>query len=206
MSRKLLIATTNAGKAREIAVLMGDLQMEIVHLGDLPPMPEPPEDQGTFEGNAIRKARHYGGLSKLPTLAEDAGLEIPVLDGWPGVYSSRVAPSDPERVALVLDRMKDHSGEAREARFVSVAAFFNPMRDFVQTFVGVCQGIIIEEPRGRNGFGYDPIFWHPGFGRTMAQLSPDEKNVVSHRGQSFRALAKWLRVYQWDGPVNVRRR
>ena len=197
MSHKLLIATTNKGKAREIAVLLTGLPFDILHLGDFPAMPESPEDEDTFEGNAIQKARHYGLISKLPTVAEDAGLEIPVLDGWPGVFSSRVAATDKERIALVLERMRNHSGEAREARFVSVAAFFDPEKDFVKTFVGVCQGELIEEPRGENGFGYDPIFWHPGYGLTMAQLSVEEKSLVSHRGQSFRALSRWLKEYEW---------
>ena len=196
MPSKLLIATTNHGKALEIASLLADLPLRTVYLGDFPAISEAPEDTDTFEGNAIQKARHYGALSRFPTIAEDAGLEIPILDGWPGVYSSRVASSDKERVALVLDRMKNHAGEAREARFVSVAAFFDPAKDFIKTFVGVCQGILTEEPRGENGFGYDPIFWHPGYGKTMAQLTTEEKNLVSHRGQSFGALARWLKTYQ----------
>jgi XTP/dITP diphosphohydrolase len=196
MSAKLLIATTNKGKTREIAVLLSGLPLDLLHLGDLPPMPESPEDSPTFEGNAIQKARHYGFLSSLPTVAEDAGLEIPVLDNWPGVFSSRVAPTDSARVALVLDRMKNHSGEAREARFVSVAAFFDPSKDLIKTFIGVCQGELTDEPHGENGFGYDPIFRHPGYGKTMAQLSVEEKSLVSHRGQSFRALARWLSDYK----------
>jgi XTP/dITP diphosphohydrolase len=197
MKGKLLIATTNAGKAREIGVLLKDLHAEISSLVDFPPIPGPPEDQETFEGNAIQKAKYYGEATGMCTVAEDAGLEIPILDGWPGVYSSRVAPTDRERVALALERMKGHAGEAREARFVSVAAFFDPRRDLVETFVGICQGILTEEPRGENGFGYDPIFWHPGYGMTLAQLSTEEKNLISHRGQSFRALATWLRDHKW---------
>jgi XTP/dITP diphosphohydrolase len=197
MEHRLLIATTNAGKTREIASLLSGLPIDIIHLGDLPPMPESPEDSDTFEGNAIQKAHHYGLLSKIPTVAEDAGLEIPILDGWPGVYSSRVAPTDKERVALALERMSHHSGEAREARFVSVAAFFDPSKDFIKTFYGICQGELTMEPIGENGFGYDPIFWHPGYGRTLAQLSIEEKSLVSHRGQSFGALARWLKEYEW---------
>jgi XTP/dITP diphosphohydrolase len=194
VTSKLLIATTNKGKTREIAVLMAGFPVEIVNLSNLPTMPESPEDVGTFEGNAIQKAKHYGTLAQLPTVAEDAGLEIPILDGWPGVYSSRVAPTDRERVELVLEKMKNHSGEAREARFVSVVAFFDPAKDFVKTFHGICQGILIEEPRGENGFGYDPIFWHPGYGMTMAQLSTEEKNLISHRGQSFGSFARWMKA------------
>jgi len=197
MPPRLLIATTNSGKAREIAAILAEVPVEPVYLGELPPMPGAPEDRDTFEGNAIQKARHYGSLSGLATIAEDAGLEIPALEGWPGVYSSRVAPTDRERVALALERLAGRTGEDRDARFVSVAAFFDPEKDFIKTFFGVCQGQLIEEPRGDNGFGYDPIFWHPGYGRTLAQLSTEEKNLVSHRGQSFRALARYLKDYKW---------
>jgi len=201
MPPKLLIATTNPGKAREIAALLADLPVECVHLGDIEPMPEAPEEGNTFEENARAKAEHYGQLSGLPTIAEDAGLEIPALDDWPGVQSARVAGTDSDRIALVLDRMKGKGGKFREARFVSLAAFYDPASGEVEMFRGVCQGTLLDEPRGKNGFGYDPIFWHPGYGRTLAELSTDEKNLISHRGQSFRALARWLSESDWGGGV-----
>jgi len=195
MPPKILIATTNQGKVREITELIGDLPLEFINLNDpsLPEMPEATEDGDTFEENAILKARHYGSLSGMPTIAEDAGLQIPALDGWPGVRSSRIADTDEERLQMVLDRMEGKKDEERLALFVSVAAFFDPSDNNLETFLGVCQGSLIEEPRGSNGFGYDPIFHHPGYGRTMAEVSTVEKNLVSHRGQSIRALARWLK-------------
>ena len=200
MTRKLLIATTNAGKAREIAKILHDLPIECLHLGEIDPegmIHKAVEDGATFEENAIRKAEHYARASGLPTVAEDAGLEIPVLDGWPGVMSARVAETDTERVAIALEKMKGKSGEARLARFVSVVAFYNPETRETKTFRGFVEGTLAEEPRGVNGFGYDPIFLHPGYGRTMAELTTEEKNKVSHRGQSFREMARWLREYEW---------
>jgi len=189
---KLLLATFNKGKAREIASLLGEVPVEIVYLSSFPDIPEAAEISDTFEGNARAKAEHYGSLTGLYTVAEDAGLEIPALGGWPGVLSARVASTDADRIALVLDKMKGKKGHERGARFVSVAAFYAPNEGFMKTFLGVCQGFLTEEPRGESGFGYDPIFWHPGYGRTLAQLSTEEKNLVSHRGQSFRALGRWL--------------
>ncbi len=197
MPTRILIATTNPGKAREISALLEDLPVKIVHLGDpeFADLPEASEDGDTFEENAIQKAKHYAELSGLPTIAEDAGLQIPALDGWPGVRSARVAATDVERVRLVLDRMKGKKYKERLAMFISVAAFFDPSNENLETFLGVCQGSLAEEPRGENGFGYDPIFIHPGYGKTMAELTTEEKNLVSHRGQSFRALARWLKTY-----------
>jgi len=201
MPRTILIATTNKGKLREITELIGEIPVEFIDLShaSLPDMPEASEDGDTFEENAILKARHYGNLSGMPTIAEDAGLQIPVLDGWPGVRSSRVASSDEERVALALEKMKGREGEDRLAIFVSVAAFYDLSDDNLETFLGVCQGLLLEEPRGHNGFGYDPVFFHPGYGRTMAEISTTEKNLVSHRGQSIRALARWLKGYYGEG-------
>lgn len=194
---KLLIATTNQGKVREIKKLTSDLEIEIVHLADpiLPDMPEALEDGRTFAENALKKAMHYGDLSGLPTVAEDAGLEIPSLDNWPGVHSARVADSDEERVALALGKMKEIEGEDRIGRFVSVVAFYNPSDQTSEFFNGIVEGEILGEPRGENGFGYDPIFYYPEFGKTFAELTSEEKNSVSHRGQSFRKFVKWLRNY-----------
>jgi XTP/dITP diphosphohydrolase len=200
MTRKFLIATTNAGKAREIARLFAGLPVRCVHLGEIDrdgEIPEAVEDGDTFEDNARIKAVHYAKATGLPTMAEDAGLEIPILDCWPGVMSARIAETDSERVALVLEKMKGKAGEEREARFVSVAAFYDPETDELETFEGIVQGTLLEEPRGENGFGYDPIFWHPGFGKTLAELTTEEKNLISHRGQSVRALARWLKWSGW---------
>lgn len=195
MDYKILIATTNKGKFREITSILSNLKIDFKNLNDFPEIPVAPEHGETFELNAISKAKHYSKHTGLATVAEDSGLRIPVLDGWPGVYSSRVGQSDNERIALVLERMREFTDESREAQFVSAVAFFDPETNITKTFVGICQGVLTEEPAGDNGFGYDPIFWHPGYGKTLAQLSTDEKNLVSHRGQSIRALAKWLNEY-----------
>jgi len=195
--KKLLIATTNKGKVREIERLLERLPVEILHLDSdaLPQMPEAPEDQDTFEGNAVQKAKHYGDLSGLATVAEDAGLTIPSLDGWPGVLSSRVAENDEDRVKLALSKLEGTAGDEREAAFVSVAAFYEPGTGITMTFPGFCQGYIADKPKGHNGFGYDPVFYHPGYGKTLAELTTEEKNEVSHRGQSFRLLVNFLKGY-----------
>jgi len=197
MTKKLLIATTNPGKVWEIAKLTDNLPVEILHLGSegVPDMPEAVEDQDTFEGNAILKAKHYGDLSGYPIVAEDAGLTIPSLEGWPGVYSSRVAENDEDRIKLVLGKLEGKIGDERAAAFVSVAAFYDPENGTVKTYAGFCQGFIAGEPKGENGFGYDPVFMHPGYGKTLAEVTTDEKNAVSHRGQSFRLLGKFLTEY-----------
>jgi len=199
---KLLVATTNKGKIREIKRLLEGLPVEIFHTGDpgYENIVEAPEDQDTFEGNAIQKAMHYGDISGLPTVAEDAGLTIPSLDGWPGVKSARVADSDDERISLVLKKLSELEDEDREAAFVSVVAFYNPEDGLTETFPGFCSGQILHDPQGVNGFGYDPIFFHPGFGTSLAELSTEEKNEISHRGQSFRAFAGWLREHLTDKP------
>ncbi|MCX6646847.1 MAG: RdgB/HAM1 family non-canonical purine NTP pyrophosphatase [bacterium] len=188
---KLLIATTNQGKVREIGKLISDLPITILHLGDpsIPSMPESPEDGKTFEENAIQKAKHYGTLSKIPTVAEDAGLEIPSLNNWPGVNSARVADTDAKRVQLALQKLHGKSGEDRKGRFVSVVAFFDPENNRTEIFRGTVEGEILEEPRGHNGFGYDPIFYYPALGKTFAELTSEGKNAVSHRGKSFSAFA-----------------
>ena len=201
MPPKLLIATTNAGKAREIIALLSHLPVECLQLSDLDPLPEATEDGTTFEKNARAKAIHYGRLTRLPTVAEDAGLEIPVLDGWPGVESARVAANDADRIAAVLERVKAKNGSFHEAVFVSVAAFYDPISGKVETFRGVCQGNLLGEPRGKSGFGYDPIFLHPGYGKTLAELTTEDKNLVSHRGQSIRALVRRLKEYDWGEEV-----
>jgi XTP/dITP diphosphohydrolase len=192
---KLLIATTNQGKVREIGKLISDLPITILHLGDpaLPDMPESPETGLTFEENAIQKAMHYGKISKIPTVAEDAGLEIPSLDNWPGVHSSRVASTDNDRVQLALQKLRGKSGEERKARFVSVVAFFDPEENVTEIFRGTVEGEIFEKPRGDNGFGYDPIFYYPALGKTFAELTSEEKNAVSHRGNSFRKFTDYVR-------------
>jgi XTP/dITP diphosphohydrolase len=190
--RRLVIATTNAGKAREIKEILSGLPFELVTLADFPPMVEPDENADTFAGNAeikaLAAADHTGELA----VADDSGLVVDALDGGPGVYSSRFAPTDPERVAKLLDVMKDVSDDARAARFVCVAAAAEPGR-VIDTAEGRVEGRIIRKPQGDNGFGYDPIFLPDGFDLTMAELDSETKNGISHRGRALEALKGILR-------------
>lgn len=187
--RRLVIATNNPGKACEIAKILSDTGFDICSLRDYPLMPEPEETAATFAGNAeikaLAAANHTGELA----IADDSGLVIDALDGAPGVYSSRFAgegATDEERNAKALDLLKDVPDEERTARFVAVAVIAEPGR-IIGTVEGTVEGIITCEPRGSNGFGYDPIFYVKKLGKTTAELTPDEKNLISHRGKAFRA-------------------
>jgi len=193
--RRLVIATTNPGKAREIARMLSDLPFEFRSLSDYPPMPEPEEIGATFEQNAgikaLAAANHTGELA----LADDSGLVIDALGGAPGIHSSRFAgegASDEERNAKVLELMKDVPDDERTARFTAAAAVAEPGR-LIGTVEGTVEGRIVREPRGKNGFGYDPIFCVPKLGRTAAELLPEEKDRISHRGKALAAAKELLR-------------
>jgi len=193
--RRLVIATTNPGKAREIARMLSDLPFEVRSLSDYPPMPEPEEIGATFEQNAgikaLAAANHTGELA----LADDSGLVIDALGGAPGIHSSRFAgegASDEERNAKVLELMKDVPDDERTARFTAAAAVAEPGR-LIGTVEGTVEGRIVREPRGKNGFGYDPIFCVPKLGRTAAELLPEEKDRISHRGKALAAAKELLR-------------
>lgn len=190
--RKLVIATRNAGKAREVAALLADLPYQVVSLADYPAAPEVEETGSTFVENAVLKAHAYAAFTGELTLADDSGLEVDALDGAPGVYSSRFAPSDFERNARLLDMMERIPDEQRTARFRCAIAIAEPPvagvdPERVQVCEGAVEGIIAREPKGEHGFGYDPVFFVPSLGRHMAELAADEKNAISHRGK---ALAK----------------
>jgi len=184
--QKLVIATKNAGKAKEMAEVLSGLPYEIVSLADYPESPEVEETGSTFAENAIIKATAYAEFTGELTLADDSGLEVDALDGAPGVFSSRFAPSDPERNAKLLDLMRDVPDDRRTARFRCVIAIAEP-GDGVHTCEGTIEGLIAREAKGANGFGYDPIFCIPSLAKHMAELTSTEKNAISHRGQ---ALAK----------------
>ncbi|HEX9745582.1 MAG TPA: RdgB/HAM1 family non-canonical purine NTP pyrophosphatase [bacterium] len=199
MTEKILIATTNLGKLKEMKELLKDLDVECIFLRQVEAfqgpegVPEAPEDFATFEENAVSKAKFYGEKSGMKTIAEDSGIAVAELGGWPGVKSARIMPTDESRNAEVIRRLKGKSGEDRGAAFISVAAYFDPATGESQVFHGLCTGMILEKPKGENGFGYDPIFYHPGYGKSFGECTPEEKNFVSHRGKSFRGLAEWLR-------------
>lgn len=188
--RKLVIATKNPGKAREMAEALAGVRYEIVSLADYPNAPDIDETGSTFAENASLKAAAYAEFTGELTLADDSGLEVDALDGAPGVFSSRFAPTDAERNAMLLDLMKDVPDNRRTARFRCVIAIAEP-RGGVQTCEGAIEGVIAREPKGANGFGYDPIFCVPALGKHMAELTPSEKNAISHRGK---ALEKAKRI------------
>ena len=194
----LLIATTNKGKVAEIANLLEGLNCRVIGLEDLPQIPPPVEETGTtFVANAIIKADYYHAVTGMLTLADDSGLEVDALDGRPGVYSARYGAegmSSADQIALLLEEMKDAPEEKRKARFVCAIALVGPPDGGAirQTFEGRCEGRIAFKPRGDGGFGYDPIFIDEEFGRTFAELTPEEKSSRSHRGKALRAAIKYL--------------
>ena len=190
-TRKLLIATHNAGKLRELAELLGGIPYRLVSLSDVGIDADVEETGQTFEENAALKAETYRDLSGLPTLADDSGLEVDALDGEPGVLSARYAGEDAtgaDRVALLLHNLADEPSEERTARFRCVIAVAAPGQR-TRLYGGACEGLIVDEPRGDNGFGYDPVFLLPDEGMTMAELPSDRKNAVSHRAVAAKKAA-----------------
>ena len=193
--RQLLVATTNQGKLREIRTLMIGVPVALVSLTALPPVEEPEETGTTFEENARLKARYYAERSGMPTVAEDSGLVIDALGGEPGVRSARFLRADasyPERFAEIFARLRQRPGEPRTARFVAALACVNDGRVVYET-TGRVEGEIADAPRGTGGFGYDPIFYYPPYGRTLAEVGELEKVAIAHRGVAFRAFAQWIR-------------
>ncbi|MBZ4375522.1 RdgB/HAM1 family non-canonical purine NTP pyrophosphatase [Corallococcus sp. AS-1-6] len=193
MKPKLLFATGNAGKLRELRALVGDA-VEVVSLKDLPPVPEPVEDGATFEENAVKKAREYSEATGLPALADDSGLCVDALDGRPGVHSARYAPgSDKDRYEKLLADLADVPEERRTASFRCALALVTGRGDEARVEVGRCEGLILRAPKGTNGFGYDPVFQVEGEGgRSMAELAPEEKSRVSHRARAFLLMRRHL--------------
>ena len=192
---RLVIATTNPDKLREIRQILTDLPIELVSLFDIPPIEAPEETGTTFEANARLKALAYEPHAQALTVAEDSGLVIDGLDGEPGVHSARyLSPhaSYPERFADIARRLAERPERPRTARFVCAVAVASQGRILWETTAAI-EGTIAHEPKGSAGFGYDPIFFYPPYGRTLGEVSDDEKRAVAHRGQAFRALARWLR-------------
>ena len=191
---KLLIATRNAGKMRELRQLLGGVPYEIVSLDDLGIADEIAETGATFEENAALKAEGCSRLSGLLTLADDSGLEVDALGGAPGVRSARYAgaeASDADRVSLLLKNLANTRADDRSARFRCVIAIAAPGAR-TRFYAGVCEGRIAPAPRGDNGFGYDPIFDFPDLGMTMAELPTERKNAVSHRARAAKKAAAAL--------------
>jgi len=192
---KLLLATNNKGKMREYKQLFQDLPFELVFPSDLGINTEVNEVGGNLEDNARLKATTLARESRLMVLADDSGLEVDVLGGEPGRLSARYAgegASDRDRIDYLLSKLKDVPWEKRSARFRCVIAIATPDGE-VELCSEECWGVITFEPKGEEGFGYDPIFYLPGLGKTMAELTLEEKNKVSHRGRAARQAIKLLR-------------
>ena len=191
---KLLLATNNPGKARELALLLEGAPFTIVAPAEEGIALEVEETGATFKENAALKARAFAEAGGLLSVADDSGLEVDALGGEPGVMSARYAgpqASDADRVQYLLSKLEGIEWNRRGARFRSVIAVAAPMGE-VRLFEGVCEGAIALRPRGTGGFGYDPVFYVPSLGKLMAELSMEEKNGISHRGQAARKAVEYL--------------
>ncbi len=190
----LVLATSNHDKVREIRAILGNVPYELVGLDRFPPIAPPEENGRTFAENARLKALAYASATGQLVVAEDSGLEIDALDGAPGVESARFGGADatyPQKFGLIFDALRDRGAADGRARFVCALALARAGRVLFEAR-GTIEGTIAPEPRGRGGFGYDPIFFYAPFGRTLAGATPEEKAAVSHRGQAFRELRRYL--------------
>ncbi|MCR2820597.1 XTP/dITP diphosphatase [Lederbergia panacisoli] len=190
MKRQVLIATKNRGKAREFEALFSAFDVEILTLLDLNDSPDVDETGSTFEENATIKAEAISNMTGKIVIADDSGLVIDELDGRPGIFSARYAgedKNDEANIDKVLFEMKDVPEEKRTARFYCALAIAGP---YIKTIVvnGKCEGMILNERQGENGFGYDPIFYVVDAGKSMAEMSSNEKNKISHRAEALNNL------------------
>ena len=196
--RRLLLATTNPDKIKEIRGILAGLPVELVGLNEVTPGDEPEETGSTFEENARLKARYYADASGLTAIAEDSGLAIDELGGAPGVESARFGGSDttyPQKFALIYDRLRQHNVTTSTARFVCVVAISSSSGILFEAR-GTIEGSIAPSPAGSNGFGYDPIFFYPPLGCTLAEVSREQKATVSHRGAAFAQVRTYLENFQ----------
>lgn len=194
MIRKLLLATTNPGKQREVQAILAGLQFELITLRDFPGVPEAVEDGETFAENARRKALHYARHTGMWTLADDSGLEVDALGGAPGVFSARYAGADATDAAnnaKLIAQLAGVPDVARRARFRCCIAVAVGDR-VVASSSGCIEGQIVDHPRGHNGFGYDPHFLVPQLGQTAAEMPPELKNSISHRARALTAIRSRL--------------
>ena len=195
---KLLLATNNKGKIREYQDLLEGIPFEIVTPADCGITAEVDEAGASFEENAVLKATSLASISCLLSLADDSGLEVDVLNGEPGPLSHRYAgenATDTDRIAFLLSKLKDVPELHRTAQFRCVIAIAEPAGR-VELCTGICRGFIIKEPRGLNGFGYDPVFLVPELGKTMAELTLGEKNRISHRARAAEKARELLTKWQ----------
>ncbi len=195
--KEIVIATQNKGKVAEIALALSKLPVKVMALSDFGPIPDAVEDGMSFLENALLKARHYAKYTGRACLADDSGLEVDFLQGAPGIYSARFAGehgNDDDNNQKLLAELRDVSSDQRTARFRCVLAFVDTDEKFLTTD-GVCSGVIGTQMQGTGGFGYDCLFYVPELKKTMAEISKDEKNAISHRGQALQKMAAELGGY-----------
>jgi XTP/dITP diphosphohydrolase len=195
---ELLIATKNAGKIREIQQLLGDLPVTLRSLNDFPAVSEPEENGQTFAENAALKARFYSQHANMWSLADDSGLEVEALGGAPGIFSARYAgenASDAVRIDKLLSELDDSGNENRRARFVCSMAVADEKGEIRFIAEGACNGTITTQSRGKNGFGYDPVFVPEGFAETFGELSGAIKQQISHRARAVNKIIEYLRGF-----------
>ena len=198
MTKKIVFATGNAGKVKEIRMILADLGMEVLSMKEAGICLDIEEDGTTYEENALIKARAVAAHTDAIVMADDSGLEVDALNKEPGVYSARYLGEDTPysiKNAEIIKRLEGLEGEQRSARFVCAIAAVFPDKSEVTTRATI-EGQIGFEETGTNGFGYDPIFYVPEFGKTTAELTEEEKNQVSHRGKALELMKKELMRYE----------
>ena len=190
-----MLATANPAKAREMAALLAGIPFRILNLGDFPGLTLPPEGESSYAENALGKARAVAAATGELALADDSGIEVDALGGGPGFLSARYGGpglSDPERCAVMLREMASVPRERRTARFRCLIAIVCPRSGRETTLEGVVEGVLLDAPRGARGFGYDPLFFYPPFGKTFGEVPRADKDRVSHRGKAFARLRAFL--------------
>lgn len=200
MIRELVLATRNRHKGEELAALLGGLGITIRTLDEFPDAPEVVEDGDTCEANAIKKARTIAEFTGLPAVADDTGLVVDALGGRPGIYAARYAGEDAtydDNCRKLLLELRGVPRERRTARFLTVAAIALPSGE-IRVAQGILEGEIAEEASGTLGFGYDPVFLIPELGKTLAELSADQKNAISHRAKAFTQAKDLLREMEFE--------
>ncbi len=200
MIRELVLATRNRHKGEELAALLGDLGITIRTLDEFPDAPDVVENGDTCEANAVKKARAIAEFTGLPAVADDTGLEVDALDGRPGIYAARYAGQDAtyeDNCRKLLRELAGVPPEQRTARFLTVAAIALPSNG-TRVVQGILDGVIAEKASGTLGFGYDPVFLIPELGKTLAQLSADQKNRISHRAKAFTQAKDLLREMEFE--------
>jgi len=197
--QSLVVATGNRAKARELRALLGDIPYCVADLSDFPGLTLPAEGASSYEDNARLKARAVAAATGALALADDSGLEVDALGGRPGVLSARYggeALTDEERCVALLRDLRDVPSDRRTARYRCVVALCTP-EGREATVEGVVEGVLVDAPRGHGGFGYDPLFYYPALGATFAEIAPEAKHAVSHRGVAM-ARARRL-LLDWAG-------